>query len=95
MTAVVTSRYFQLRDSFDQCRAIARSRARNFYYGMKLTPEPKRSAMYAVYAWVRAADDLADESRSDDNSGRLTVFLDQTRSTCDPDGGVHWKSPLK
>jgi phytoene synthase len=27
---------------------------------MKLVPEPKRSAMYALYAWMREADDLAD-----------------------------------
>ena len=27
---------------------------------MMLTPEPRRSAMYAIYAWMRAVDDLAD-----------------------------------
>jgi phytoene synthase len=46
--------------SFALCRRIARQQARNFFYGMKLTPEPKRSALYALYAWMRAADDLAD-----------------------------------
>lgn len=44
------------------CRSITRCRARNFYYGLKLTPEPKRSALYAVYAFMRACDDLADEA---------------------------------
>lgn len=51
-----------LRASFDLCRRIARRRARNFYYGLKLTPEPRRSALYAVYAFMRACDDLADRA---------------------------------
>jgi phytoene synthase len=42
------------------CRDLTRKRARNFYYGLKLLPEPRRSAMYAIYAWMRRADDLAD-----------------------------------
>lgn len=50
----------QLAASFHHCKQVARQRARNFYYGMKLMPEPKRSAMHAIYAWMRAADDLAD-----------------------------------
>ncbi len=50
-----------VRKSFAHCHEITRQRARNFYYGMKLTPEPKRSAMYALYAWMRQADDLADQ----------------------------------
>ena len=27
------------------CEQLTRSQARNFYYGLKLLPEPKRSAM--------------------------------------------------
>ncbi len=42
------------------CGEITRTQARNFWYGLKLTPEPQRSAMYVIYAWMRAADDLAD-----------------------------------
>lgn len=49
-----------LRTSSEVCRRIARDHARNFYYGMMLTPGPKRAAMYAIYAWMRTADDLAD-----------------------------------
>ncbi|MBL1218108.1 MAG: squalene/phytoene synthase family protein [Planctomycetes bacterium] len=47
-------------DSF--CRRVVRARARNFYYGMKLTPEPERSALYALYAWTRYADDVVDDA---------------------------------
>lgn len=46
--------------AFATCRDITRSEARNFYYGLMLTPEPRRSALYAVYAWMRRADDEAD-----------------------------------
>lgn len=48
------------------CRDVARTRARNFYYGLCLTPEPRRSAVYAVYAWMRIGDDLADDTGDDD-----------------------------
>lgn len=46
--------------SYAYCRRVTRSRARNFYFGLCLTPEPKRSSLYAIYAWMRHADDLAD-----------------------------------
>lgn len=47
--------------SFAACASITKAAARNFYYGLRLTPEPRRSAIFAIYAWMRAADDLADE----------------------------------
>src|SRR3954447_4218130 len=43
-----------------RCAQITRSQARNFYYGLKLLPEPKRSDMFALYAYMRLADDIAD-----------------------------------
>ncbi len=49
-----------LRRAVEHCRAVCRRRARNFYYGLKLAPEPQRSALYVVYAWMRMADDLVD-----------------------------------
>ena len=50
----------RLAASYRYCHALTRERARNFYYGLKLTPEPKRSALYALYAFMRACDDLVD-----------------------------------
>jgi phytoene synthase len=65
--------------SYEHCREVARTRARNFFYGMKLTPEPKRSAMYAIYAWMRQADDLADEAGGvEEKTRRLEAFSRQT-----------------
>jgi 15-cis-phytoene synthase len=43
------------------CADLTRRTARNFYYALKLLPEPKRSSMYALYAWMRLVDDIADE----------------------------------
>jgi phytoene synthase len=42
------------------CAEITRSEARNFYYGLRLLPDRQRGALYAVYAWMRVLDDLAD-----------------------------------
>ena len=49
-------------EALRHCRAVTRRRARNFYYGLKLSPEPQRSALYAIYAWMRRADDLVDDA---------------------------------
>jgi phytoene synthase len=51
-----------LRASFEACREITRRAARNFYYGLRLTPEPRRSAVFSVYAWMRTADDQVDNA---------------------------------
>ena len=36
----------------------------SFYAGMRILPKPQREAMYAVYAFCRAVDDVADEGGS-------------------------------
>ncbi len=56
-------------EALEHCREVTRRRARNFYYGLKLTPEPQRSALYSIYAWMRRADDLVDGA-SDAVDGR-------------------------
>jgi phytoene synthase len=42
------------------CEELTRTYARNFYYGLRLLPSAKRDAMYALYAWMRLVDDIAD-----------------------------------
>src|SRR6266568_90600 len=54
------------------CENLTRSHARNFYYGLKLLPEPKRSAMYALYAYMRLVDDIADEDDGRTQAQRLS-----------------------
>lgn len=43
------------------CGALTRAAAGSFYYGLRLLPPPKRHALYAIYAWSRAADDAVDD----------------------------------
>lgn len=50
-----------LDESFAHCRGIARSAARNFYYGFRLLPPEKRDALCALYAFMRGVDDISDE----------------------------------
>lgn len=67
--------------SYRACARIVRERAKNFYLGLRLTPEPKRSALFAVYAWMRAADDIADAPIAPELSReRLAEFRHTTSS---------------
>ena len=49
-----------LAESRDYCAALTKREARNFYYGLKLLPRDKRGAMFALYAYMRLVDDIAD-----------------------------------
>jgi phytoene synthase len=64
------------------CRDLTRKRARNFYYGLKLLPEPRRSAMYAIYAWMRRADDLVDDGGADLDAARERVEALRRATDC-------------
>ncbi|MGE5611812.1 MAG: phytoene/squalene synthase family protein [Bacillota bacterium] len=59
--AVVEMDPTRLARSRSYCEQLTRHVAKNFYYALKLLPEPKRSAMYALYAYMRLVDDIADE----------------------------------
>ncbi|HWD56341.1 MAG TPA: presqualene diphosphate synthase HpnD [Acidimicrobiales bacterium] len=47
-------------EAYRACQQITRAEARNFNYGIKLLPEPKRKAMSALYAMARRIDDIGD-----------------------------------
>ena len=47
-------------EAYERCRLIARAEARNFYYGFVLLPAPRRSGIYACYAFSRRCDDSVD-----------------------------------
>ena len=51
----------QLTAAYAECRAIAKREAKNFYYAFRVLPQHKSDAMCAVYAFMRKADDLADD----------------------------------
>lgn len=54
MTAV------DLQAAYEHCEHVTRTRARNFLYGIRLLPLPKRRALCAVYAFARRVDDIGD-----------------------------------
>ena len=43
-----------------ECERVTWSQARNFAYGIRLLPPPKRRALAAVYAFARRIDDIGD-----------------------------------
>ena len=51
----------QLHMAYSVCRGIARSQAKNFYYGFLVLPKRKRQALCAVYAFMRRCDDISDD----------------------------------
>lgn len=46
--------------AYARCEEITTAEARNFSYGIKLLPGPKRRAMSALYALARRVDDIGD-----------------------------------
>jgi 15-cis-phytoene synthase len=57
----VSEHPLQVRTAYSVCRHIARSAAKNFYYGFLVLPKEKRNAISAVYAFMRRADDISDD----------------------------------
>jgi phytoene synthase len=59
--------------SYAWCRALAKDRAKNFYYSFALLSRRQHDAMCAVYAFMRVCDDLSDEPgiSSDERRRRL------------------------
>ena len=44
-----------------EARAVVARASTSFYWAMRLLPRPKREAMFALYAFCRAVDDIADD----------------------------------
>lgn len=79
-----------------ECERVTRLRARNFWYGLRLTPGERRSAMFVVYAWMRAADDLADAEgmRAEERVRRIAEFRAATDAALagrPVDGSAVWR----
>ncbi len=50
----------ELTDAYRECERITWSQARNFAYGIRLLPAPKRRGLAAIYAFARRIDDIGD-----------------------------------
>lgn len=83
-----TGEQTRLAQGYLECAHITRSRARNFFHGLRLTPEPRRGAIYSIYTWMRAADDEADAHEpADVRRRRLAAFREATEQVlrgCEP-----------
>ena len=92
MSTAVEHAALRLTTAYSVCRHIARSSAKNFYYGFLLLPARKRNALSAVYAFMRHADDLSDDPgmTPQERREKLAGFIDsyhralETGHTDDP-----------
>jgi phytoene synthase len=50
------------RSDLDAVEALVRKAGTSFYRGMRVLPADRRHAMYAIYAFCRIVDDIADEA---------------------------------
>src|SRR5436190_16086311 len=72
----------QLHMAYSVCRGIARSQAKNFYYGFLVLPKRKRQALCAVYAFMRHCDDISDDPSlpASERRQRLETWVDSFHS---------------
>jgi 15-cis-phytoene synthase len=96
-TSAAASTGVSLAQSRQYCAALTKREAKNFYYGLKLLPRPKRNAMFALYAYMRLVDDIADGQDGQNISQRLNsldAWNDATQSALStgnsPDGHQLW-----
>jgi phytoene synthase len=62
---------------FDWCEALTRKRGSSFHRAMILLPRSQRRSIFALYAWMRAVDDLIDD-RAVQADDALDRFADWT-----------------
>ncbi|MEM7387216.1 MAG: phytoene/squalene synthase family protein [Verrucomicrobiota bacterium] len=79
-----------LNQSHRYCQALARDRAKSFFFSSYTLPRPKRHAAYAIYAFCREADDLVDEAEGDARHG-----LDESLGALSEELNAIWKGEGK
>lgn len=85
MTRESTSDGVAINKAYAVCRSIARREAKNFYYAFIALPTARRNAMCAIYAFMRRADDLADDESFSVAERRvhLNEWLGKWRAACE------------
>jgi len=73
-----------LKAAYAECCAISKREAKNFYYSFVALPEPRRNAICAIYAFMRKADDLADDESISiaERRNQLNAWLAEWREVC-------------
>jgi phytoene synthase len=61
LTGTIPTPELSLDRAYKICRAIAKREAKNFYYAFVALPAERRNAICAIYAFMRQADDIADD----------------------------------
>jgi 15-cis-phytoene synthase len=59
---------------YARCAEITRRASSNFYYAFMLTPAERRRALYAVYAFCRFVDDIADDGSVGEPARMLALW---------------------
>jgi phytoene synthase len=72
--------------AYAECERITREQARNFAWGIRLLPLPKRRALSAVYAMARRIDDIGDGSLPEEEKLRLLADARKHSTVPDPGG---------
>jgi 15-cis-phytoene synthase len=68
--------------AYAECERITRAEAKNFAWGIRLLPEPKRHALSAVYAFARRIDDIGDGDLPD--ARKLELLAEARADAADP-----------
>ena len=78
MTGTVPTLDLTLSGAYKACREIAKREAKNFYYAFLALPHQRRDAICAIYAFMREADDIADDESISiaERRQRLDAWLD-------------------
>jgi len=69
------------------CEDVTRRRARNFWYGIRLLPTPKRQALAAVYAMARRIDDIGDGPLTIEEKRSGLARIEASLARIDPRSG--------
>ncbi len=68
-------------EAYAECERITWEEARNFAYGIRLLPAPKRRALAAVYAFARRIDDIGDgDLPAAEKTGQLEAARQQVKT---------------
>jgi phytoene synthase len=76
--------------AYRECERITREQARNFSWGIRLLPEPKRTALSAVYAVARRIDDIGDGTLPAEE--KLRLLAEARQGATNP--GHHGDDPV-
>lgn len=90
MTSALAAEH-NVADAYRWCELVTRTRAANFYYGIRLLPASKRRAMCAVYAFARRIDDIGD---GEDPAPSKLELLGAARRELEHEDGDHVRVAL-